>query len=87
MNLQQELKALNGSAGKAVEDSEKVSTELSRSISWWRRSNVKQQVRSQQEAEVTPSISGEAGTDHWAEEERHLAGAALTHSECSRPKK
>ncbi|XP_041841134.1 tripartite motif-containing protein 16-like [Melanotaenia boesemani] len=50
--LQQEVEAINGSADKAVEDSEKIFTELIRLIQK-RRSDVKQQIRSQQETEVT----------------------------------
>ncbi|KAL4007748.1 hypothetical protein ACER0C_001600 [Sarotherodon galilaeus] len=50
--LQQEVEAINGSADKAVEDSEKMFTELIRLIRR-RRSDVKQQVRSQQETEVS----------------------------------
>ncbi|XP_073346827.1 tripartite motif-containing protein 16-like [Pagrus major] len=49
--LQQEVEAINGSADKAVEDSEKIFTELIRLMEK-RRSDVKQQVRSQQETEV-----------------------------------
>ncbi|XP_041841159.1 tripartite motif-containing protein 16-like [Melanotaenia boesemani] len=50
--LQQEVEAINGSADKAVEDSEKIFTELIRLIQK-RRSDVKQQIRSQQETEVS----------------------------------
>ncbi|CAI5660324.1 unnamed protein product [Oreochromis niloticus] len=50
--LQQEVEAINGSADKAVEDSEKMFTELIHVI-MRRRSDVKQQVRSQQETEVS----------------------------------
>ncbi|XP_044212773.1 tripartite motif-containing protein 16-like [Thunnus albacares] len=50
--LQQELKAVNCSADKAVEDSEKIFTELIRLIQK-RSSDVKQQIRSQQETEVS----------------------------------
>uniref|UniRef100_A0AAZ1XB04 B box-type domain-containing protein n=1 Tax=Oreochromis aureus TaxID=47969 RepID=A0AAZ1XB04_OREAU len=50
--LQQEVEAINGSADKAVEDSEKMFTELIRLIQT-RSSDVKQQVRSQQETEVS----------------------------------
>ncbi|XP_041841886.1 tripartite motif-containing protein 16-like [Melanotaenia boesemani] len=50
--LQQEVEAINGSADKAVEDSEKIFTELIRLIQK-RSSDVKQQIRSQQEAEVS----------------------------------
>ncbi|XP_030609234.1 tripartite motif-containing protein 16-like [Archocentrus centrarchus] len=50
--LQQEVEAINGSADKAVEDSEKMVTELIRLIQK-RSSDVKQQVRSQQETEVS----------------------------------
>ncbi|XP_074506404.1 tripartite motif-containing protein 16-like [Sebastes fasciatus] len=50
--LQQEVEAVNRSADKAVEDSEKIFTELIRLME--RRScDVKQQVRSQQESEVS----------------------------------
>ncbi|XP_047187824.1 tripartite motif-containing protein 16-like [Scophthalmus maximus] len=51
--LQQELEAVNGSADKAVEDSEKIFTELIRLVEK-RSSDVKQQIRSQQETEVSP---------------------------------
>uniref|UniRef100_A0A671WYP4 Tripartite motif-containing protein 16-like n=1 Tax=Sparus aurata TaxID=8175 RepID=A0A671WYP4_SPAAU len=50
--LQQEVEAINGSADKAVEDSEKIFTQLIRLMEK-RRSDVKQQVRSQQETEVS----------------------------------
>ncbi|XP_044213599.1 tripartite motif-containing protein 16-like [Thunnus albacares] len=50
--LQQEVKAVNRSADKAVEDSEKIFTELIRLIQK-RSSDVKQQIRSQQETEVS----------------------------------
>ncbi|KAG8013789.1 Tripartite motif-containing protein 16 [Nibea albiflora] len=50
--LQQEVKAINDSADKAVEDSEVIFTELI-SLMEKRRSDVKQQVRSQQETEVS----------------------------------
>ncbi|XP_071346341.1 tripartite motif-containing protein 16-like [Trachinotus anak] len=50
--LQQEVKAINGSADKAVEDSEKIFTQLIRLIKK-RSSDVKQQIRSQQETEVS----------------------------------
>ncbi|XP_067331106.1 tripartite motif-containing protein 16-like [Channa argus] len=50
--LQQEVEALNRSAEKTVEDSEKIFTELIRLIEK-RRSEVKQQIRSQQETEVS----------------------------------
>nr|XP_024656615.1 tripartite motif-containing protein 16-like [Maylandia zebra] len=50
--LRQEVEAINGSADKAVEDSEKMFTELIRLIQK-RSSDVKQQVRSQQETEVS----------------------------------
>ncbi|XP_059197120.1 tripartite motif-containing protein 16-like [Centropristis striata] len=50
--LQQELEAINHSADKAVEDSEKMFTELIRLMEK-RSSEVKQQVRSQQETEVS----------------------------------
>ncbi|XP_059197116.1 tripartite motif-containing protein 16-like [Centropristis striata] len=49
--LQQELEAINHSADKAVEDSEKMFTEMIRLMEK-RSSEVKQQVRSQQETEV-----------------------------------
>ncbi|XP_059181119.1 tripartite motif-containing protein 16-like [Centropristis striata] len=49
--LQQELEAINLSADKAVEDSEKMFTELIRLMAE-RSSEVKRQVRSQQETEV-----------------------------------
>uniref|UniRef100_A0A8D3EDM3 E3 ubiquitin/ISG15 ligase TRIM25-like n=1 Tax=Scophthalmus maximus TaxID=52904 RepID=A0A8D3EDM3_SCOMX len=50
--LQQELEAVNGSADKAVEDSEKIFTEMIRLVEK-RSSDVKQQIRSQQETEVS----------------------------------
>ncbi|XP_026016427.1 tripartite motif-containing protein 16-like [Astatotilapia calliptera] len=50
--LQQEVEAINGSADKTLEDSEKMFTELIRLIQK-RSSDVKQQVRSQQETEVS----------------------------------
>ncbi|XP_063325678.1 tripartite motif-containing protein 16-like [Pelmatolapia mariae] len=50
--LQQEVEAINGCADKAVEDSEKMFTELICLIQK-RSSDVKQQVRSQQETEVS----------------------------------
>ncbi|XP_042246068.1 tripartite motif-containing protein 16-like [Thunnus maccoyii] len=50
--LQQEMKAVSRSADKAVEDSEKIFTELIRLIQK-RSSDVKQQIRSQQETEVS----------------------------------
>ena len=50
--LQQEEEALNGSADKAVKDSEKIFTELIRLLEK-RSSDVKQQIRSQQETEVS----------------------------------
>uniref|UniRef100_A0A671U777 Tripartite motif-containing protein 16-like n=1 Tax=Sparus aurata TaxID=8175 RepID=A0A671U777_SPAAU len=50
--LQQEVEAINGSADKAVEHSEKIFTQLIRLMEE-RRSDVKQQVRSQQETEVS----------------------------------
>ncbi|XP_026169781.1 tripartite motif-containing protein 16-like [Mastacembelus armatus] len=50
--LQQELEAINGSADKAVKDSEKIFTELICLLEK-RRSDVKQQIRSQQETEVS----------------------------------
>ncbi|XP_060936928.1 E3 ubiquitin/ISG15 ligase TRIM25-like [Limanda limanda] len=50
--LQQEEEAVNGSADKAVDDSEKIFTELIRLLEK-RSSDVKQQIRSQQETEVS----------------------------------
>ncbi|XP_047225405.1 tripartite motif-containing protein 16-like isoform X2 [Girardinichthys multiradiatus] len=50
--LQQEVEAFNHSADKTVEDSEKIFTELIRLIQK-RSSDVKQQIRSQQETEVS----------------------------------
>ncbi|XP_033971677.1 tripartite motif-containing protein 16-like [Trematomus bernacchii] len=50
--LQQEVEAVNGSADKAVEDTEKMFTELIRLMEK-RSSDVKQQVRSQQKREVS----------------------------------
>ncbi|XP_038123146.1 tripartite motif-containing protein 16-like [Cyprinodon tularosa] len=50
--LQQEVEAINGSADKAVEDSEKIFTDLIRLLQK-RSSDVKQQIRSQQETEVS----------------------------------
>ncbi|XP_041847690.1 tripartite motif-containing protein 16-like [Melanotaenia boesemani] len=50
--LQQEVEAINYSADKTVEDSEKIFTELIRLIQK-RSSDVKQQIRSQQETEVS----------------------------------
>uniref|UniRef100_A0A7N8Y4V5 Tripartite motif-containing protein 16-like n=1 Tax=Mastacembelus armatus TaxID=205130 RepID=A0A7N8Y4V5_9TELE len=50
--LQQELETINGSADKAVKDSEKIFTELIRLLEK-RHSDVKQQIRSQQETEVS----------------------------------
>ncbi|XP_033958563.1 E3 ubiquitin/ISG15 ligase TRIM25-like [Pseudochaenichthys georgianus] len=50
--LQQEVQAVNGSADKAVEDSEKTFTELIRLVEK-RSSDVKQQLRSQQKREVS----------------------------------
>ncbi|KAG8004320.1 Tripartite motif-containing protein 29 [Nibea albiflora] len=50
--LQQEVEAINGSADKAVEDSEKIFTELIRLMEK-EGLMVKQQVRSQQETEVS----------------------------------
>ncbi|XP_073320535.1 tripartite motif-containing protein 16-like [Pagrus major] len=50
--LQREVEAINGSADKAAEHSEKIFTELIRLMEK-RRSEVKQQVRSQQETEVS----------------------------------
>ena len=49
--LQQEEEALNGSADKAVKDSEKIFTEMIQLMKK-RSSDVKQQIRSQQETEV-----------------------------------
>ncbi|XP_043954640.1 tripartite motif-containing protein 16-like isoform X2 [Gambusia affinis] len=50
--LQQEVEAINVSADEAVEDSEKIFTELIRFL-WKRSFEVKQQIRSQQETEVS----------------------------------
>ncbi|KAM6992829.1 tripartite motif-containing protein 16-like [Tautogolabrus adspersus] len=50
--LQQEVEAINGSADKTVGNSEKIFTELIRLMKK-RRSDVKQQVRSQQQTEVS----------------------------------
>ncbi|KAI4794428.1 hypothetical protein KUCAC02_032067 [Chaenocephalus aceratus] len=50
--LQREVEAVNGSADKAVEDSEETFTELIRLVEK-RSSDVKQQLRSQQEREVS----------------------------------
>ncbi|XP_047242254.1 tripartite motif-containing protein 16-like [Girardinichthys multiradiatus] len=50
--LQQEVEAINVSADKAVEDSEKIFTEMIHLIQK-RSSDVKQQIRSQQETEVS----------------------------------
>ncbi|XP_038123697.1 tripartite motif-containing protein 16-like [Cyprinodon tularosa] len=50
--LQQEVEAINGSADKAVENNEKIFTDLIRQIQK-RSSDVKQQIRSQQETEVS----------------------------------
>ncbi|XP_043954688.1 tripartite motif-containing protein 16-like [Gambusia affinis] len=50
--LRQEVEAINVSADKAVEDSEKIFTELIRLLQE-RSSDVKQQIRSQQETEVS----------------------------------
>ncbi|XP_060937025.1 tripartite motif-containing protein 16-like, partial [Limanda limanda] len=50
--LQQEEEAVNGSADKAVEDSEEIFTEMIRLLEK-RSSDVKQQIRSQQETEVS----------------------------------
>ncbi|XP_071327579.1 E3 ubiquitin/ISG15 ligase TRIM25-like [Trachinotus anak] len=50
--LQQEVEAINGSADKAVEDSEKIFTQLIRLLEK-RSSDVKQQIRSRQETEVS----------------------------------
>ncbi|XP_071346744.1 tripartite motif-containing protein 16-like [Trachinotus anak] len=51
--LQQEVEAINGSADEAVEHSEKIFTQLIRLMEK-RSSDVKQQIRSQQETEVSP---------------------------------
>uniref|UniRef100_A0A3B3YUR8 Tripartite motif-containing protein 16-like n=1 Tax=Poecilia mexicana TaxID=48701 RepID=A0A3B3YUR8_9TELE len=53
--LQQEVEAINHSADKTVEDSEKIFTELIRLLQK-RSSDVKQQIRSQQETEVSRII-------------------------------
>ncbi|KAM7018584.1 tripartite motif-containing protein 16-like [Tautogolabrus adspersus] len=50
--LQQEVKAINGNADKAVEGSDKILTEMIRLMEK-RRSDVKQQVRSQQQTKVS----------------------------------
>nr|XP_019934606.1 PREDICTED: tripartite motif-containing protein 16-like [Paralichthys olivaceus] len=50
--LQQEVEAVNGSADKAVEDSERIFTELIRLVEK-RSSDVQRQIRSQQETEVS----------------------------------
>uniref|UniRef100_A0A667WQB4 Tripartite motif-containing protein 16-like n=1 Tax=Myripristis murdjan TaxID=586833 RepID=A0A667WQB4_9TELE len=50
--LQQEVEAISRSADKAVEDSEEIFTQLIRLVEK-RRSDVKQQIRSQQEEEVS----------------------------------
>ncbi|XP_043952303.1 tripartite motif-containing protein 16-like [Gambusia affinis] len=50
--LRQEVEAINASADKAVEDSEKIFTELIR-LAWKRSADVQQQIRSQQESEVS----------------------------------
>ncbi|XP_060942501.1 tripartite motif-containing protein 16-like [Limanda limanda] len=50
--LQQEEEAVNGSADKAVEDSEEIFTEMIRLLEK-RSSDVEQQIRSQQESEVS----------------------------------
>ncbi|KAM4713865.1 tripartite motif-containing protein 16-like [Anableps anableps] len=50
--LQQEVEAINASADKAVEDSEEIFTEMIRLLQK-RSSDVKQQIRSQQETEVS----------------------------------
>ncbi|XP_038125810.1 tripartite motif-containing protein 16-like [Cyprinodon tularosa] len=50
--LQQEVEAINGSADKTVDDSEKIFTDLIRLI-LKRSSDVNQQIRSQQETEVS----------------------------------
>ncbi|XP_060934347.1 tripartite motif-containing protein 16-like [Limanda limanda] len=51
--LQQEEEAVNGSADKAVEDSEEIFTELIRLLEK-RSSDMEQQIRSQQETELSP---------------------------------
>ncbi|XP_071346743.1 tripartite motif-containing protein 16-like [Trachinotus anak] len=51
--LQQEVEAINGSADKAVEDSEKIFTQLIRLMEK-RSFDLKQQIRSQQETQVSP---------------------------------
>ncbi|XP_013125588.3 tripartite motif-containing protein 16 [Oreochromis niloticus] len=50
--LQQEVEAINQSADKALKDSEKIFTDLIQLI-WKRSSDVKQQIRSKQEKEVS----------------------------------
>ncbi|XP_038123699.1 tripartite motif-containing protein 16-like [Cyprinodon tularosa] len=50
--LQQEVEAINGSADKAMKDNEKIFTDLIR-VLLTRSSDVKQQIRSQQETEVS----------------------------------
>ncbi|XP_062266166.1 tripartite motif-containing protein 16-like isoform X2 [Platichthys flesus] len=54
--LQQEEEAINGSADKAVKNREKMFTQLIRLLEK-RSSDVKQQIRSQQETEVTSAVS------------------------------
>ncbi|KAM9328521.1 E3 ubiquitin/ISG15 ligase TRIM25-like [Pholidichthys leucotaenia] len=53
--LRQQVEAINGSADKTVEDSEKMFTELIRLIQK-RSSDVKRKVRSQQETDVSPVL-------------------------------
>ncbi|CAB1417340.1 unnamed protein product [Pleuronectes platessa] len=62
--LQQEVEAINGSADKAVNDSEKIFSELIRLLEK-RSSDVNQQIRSQQETEASQRASEETGAgDH-----------------------
>ncbi|KAI3375544.1 hypothetical protein L3Q82_003868 [Scortum barcoo] len=56
--LQQEVEAINRSADKAVEDSEKIFSQLIHLIQK-RSSDVKQQLRSQQETEKKPAPAGD----------------------------
>ncbi|KAI3374178.1 hypothetical protein L3Q82_006037 [Scortum barcoo] len=63
--LQQEVEAINRSADKAVEDSEKIFSQLIRLIQK-RSSDVKQQLRSQQETEVLRSSRVGVYLDHRA---------------------
>ncbi|KAM3595845.1 uncharacterized protein V6R79_003799 [Siganus canaliculatus] len=60
--LQQEVEAINASADKAVEDSETVFTELIQQMEK-RRRDVKQQVRSQQEAEEFSEVFFPSGAN------------------------